>query len=98
MVRTQTMVQLSDELLLLLDEEAARRGSSRSALIRTAIERFLSEEAEASVTRRIVEGYRRMPQSQPDSWGDPVRHGDMGTAEVLRRLDAEERAAGHGPW
>jgi len=92
------MVQLTDEMVLLLDEEAARRGTSRSALIRTAVERFLADEAEASVTRQIVEGYRRQGQAHPDAWGEPARHGDTGTAEVLRRLDVEEREAGHGPW
>lgn len=98
MPRTQTMVQLSDELLAVLDEAASRRGTSRSALIRSAIERFLTDDAEAVVTRQIVEGYRRTPQARPEEWGDLRRHGDDATAEVLRRLDAEERDAGHGPW
>ena len=60
--RTQTLVQLTDELVALLDERAVRDGRSRSDLIREAIESFLAEDAEAAVSRRIVEGYERVPQ------------------------------------
>jgi predicted DNA-binding protein len=70
MARTQTLVQLTDELVALLDESAARQGRSRSDLIREAIESFLAEDAEAEISRRIVEGYERIPQADDglDRW------------------------------
>jgi predicted transcriptional regulator len=64
--RTQTLVQLTDELVALLDERAAIQRRSRSDLIREAIERFLGEDAEAQVSRQIVAGYQRTPQEGDD--------------------------------
>lgn len=69
MSRTQTIVQLNQVLLARLDERAARESRSRSALIRTAIERYLEDELAAEADRRIVEGYRRLPQTPlEDAW------------------------------
>jgi len=98
MARVQTMVQLSDDLLESLDREASRRGSSRSALIRSALEDFLGADREAAVGRAIADGYRRLPPATPDEWGDLAAMTDRATADLLHRLDAEERAAGHDPW
>ena len=78
MARTQTLVQLSDELLHQLDRHRERAGRSRSAVIREAIERYLATDREAEIDRLIVEGYRRTPAR--DVWGD----------ETARRLIAEE--------
>ena len=89
MARTQTMVQLSEDLLSSLDEEAARLGCSRSALIREAIVARLAVLREDEKVRAYVEGYRRHPQSD-DFLGEAARR----TAEVARRLDDEEAAAG----
>jgi metal-responsive CopG/Arc/MetJ family transcriptional regulator len=66
MARTQTLVQLSDELLRRLDERAAREGRSRSALIRDAIEAHLADEARDEISRRIVEGYERIPETEEE--------------------------------
>lgn len=96
--RTQTLVQLSDDLVARLDAEAARRRVSRSALIRTAVEALLEGSAEAARTATIVDGYRRVPPAVPDEWGDLDRAGETAAVEVAQRLDAEERAAGHEPW
>jgi predicted transcriptional regulator len=98
MTRVQTMVQLSDALVESLDREAARRKVSRSALIRDVLEEFLGADREALIDRRIVEGYRRIPPGVPDEWGDLAAMADQGTADLLDRLNAEERAAGHEPW
>lgn len=69
--RTQTLVQLNDELLGLLDERAARERRSRSALIREALEQFLRDERDAEVGRRIAEGYRRHPQTEDEgAWAE----------------------------
>ncbi len=98
MARTQTMVQLSDELVGLLDGEARARGISRSALIREILVGHLREHGQASTGRQIAEGYERMPPGQPDDWGDVDALTDRATADLLGRLDAEERAAGKAPW
>ncbi len=92
------MVQLTDRILHLLDVHAARRGLSRSALIRMVLEDFLSNDHEAMVSRRIVEGYERMPPATPDEWGEPAQLTDQAALDLLHRLDAEERAQGHDPW
>lgn len=88
------MVQLSDELVGLVDAEAARRGVSRSALIREAIVEHLAASHEAVMTRKIVEGYQRVPPTTPDAWGRLEDHQDEATLELVQRLDAEERAGG----
>lgn len=98
MARTETIVQLTRDLVELLDAEAARRNISRSALIREAVGVYLAEAAEAAVATSIVEGYRRIPQGEPDEWGDPAAFADRSTRETMRRLDAEERKAGSEPW
>ncbi len=71
MARTQTIVQLSDELLRELDALRARVGKrSRSELIREAIEGYLAEQRGAELDRRIVEGYLRQPPDElADEWG-----------------------------
>ncbi|CAN5546123.1 hypothetical protein BH24ACT26_BH24ACT26_07230 [soil metagenome] len=92
------MVQLNDRLLHLLDRHAARRGISRSALIRTALEDFLRKDQEAMVGDQIVEGYKRIPPASPDEWGDLEQLTDNAAVDVLHRLDAEESAEGHEQW
>lgn len=77
--RQQTLVQLSDELLALLDQLAAKEGTSRSELIRQAIEHHIADAREAEIDRAIVEGYLRTPQ-EPDPWAE----------EAVRRMIAEE--------
>lgn len=51
-----------------------------------------------TIGERIAEGYRRVPQAEPDAWGDLAADLDAANDELLARLDAEERAAGHEPW
>lgn len=92
------MVQLREDLLDLLDGEAAQRGISRSALIREAIEEHLAASRRTELGRRIVAGYQRLPQAEPDEWGDLGALGETSTTETLQRLDAEEAAAGLQPW
>jgi len=62
MARTQTLVQLSDDLLAQLDARAARDGHSRSELIRDALAAYLQGDREADIDRVIVEAYTREPQ------------------------------------
>ncbi len=98
MARTQTMVQLSDELVTALDEVAADRGVSRSALVRELVTTGLADVRRDVIGAQIAEGYRRIPQGTPDEWGDLLAAGDRAADDLMARLDAEERAAGHGPW
>jgi predicted transcriptional regulator len=62
MARTQTLVQLSDELLAQLDARAAREGRNRSDLIREAVAGYLASDREAEIDRLMVESYARRPQ------------------------------------
>ncbi len=68
MARTQTLVQLSDDLLERLDARRAREGRSRSEVVREAIELYLAADREAEIDRLIVEAYTRRPPE--DVWGD----------------------------
>jgi metal-responsive CopG/Arc/MetJ family transcriptional regulator len=68
MARTQTLVQLTDELLARLDAYRAREGRSRSEVVRQAIERYLAADREAEIDRLIVEAYTRQPPQDP--WGE----------------------------
>ncbi|MCA1693606.1 MAG: ribbon-helix-helix protein, CopG family [Actinobacteria bacterium] len=98
MARTQTMVQLSDELLETLDRVAARSGRSRSGVIRDLLREGLANDRDALIGERIAAGYRRAPQGEPDDWGDVAMSADASTEETLRRLDAEERLGGQSSW
>lgn len=84
------MVQLTDDLVAALSDEARRRGWSRSELIRQVLQEHLDGEAAGSVGRRIAQGYVRVPPATPDEWGDLSQVTDRATADLLVRLDAEE--------
>ena len=68
MARTQTLVQLSDELLERLDSYRQREGLSRSQVVRHAIEHYLAADREAEIDRLIVDAYTRQPAH--DVWGE----------------------------
>jgi predicted transcriptional regulator len=70
MARRQTLVQLNDELLALLDERVSRTGRSRSEIIRGAVERELAADLEAAIDSAIVSGYERIPPSELDPWAE----------------------------
>lgn len=92
------MVQLTSDLVEALDDVARRRGTSRSALIREFVSDGLERSGAAAVGERIAEGYRRIPQLEPDEWGDVGAATEIATGELLVRLDAEDRTAGHDAW
>lgn len=76
-------MQLSDDLIEILDERAASEGKSRSAVIREAIEKHV----EADRVRQYVEAYRRMPQTEEEmEWADAA------SEQAFRLLDEED------PW
>jgi metal-responsive CopG/Arc/MetJ family transcriptional regulator len=66
MARTQTLVQLDDQLLAHLDQRAAELGVSRSKLIRDAIEMYLAATIDAELDAAIVAGYTRHPPADLD--------------------------------
>lgn len=78
MARTQTLVQISEDLLARLDDYRTRDGRSRSEVIRKAIEHYLAEDQEAATDRLIVEAYTRQPPD--DTWSD----------DAARRMIASE--------
>lgn len=96
--RKQTLVQLDRTLLAMLDQRAAKRGVSRSQVIREAVEAHIGDDYEAEISRQIIAGYERMPQSTPDEWGEPSSFAAVAARDLHRRLAAEEEAAGHEPW
>jgi predicted transcriptional regulator len=98
MARVQTIVQFNTELLALLDQEAARLGVSRSALVRSALEKFLDADRERMISQAIVDGYTRIPPGTPDDWGDLEAMTDRAHTDLSHRLDWEERRGGHEPW
>lgn len=98
MARQETIVQLTDELVSMLDNEARRRGTSRSALVREAVTSYLADSRERAITEAIVRGYTDIPQATPDEWGDLAAQQDRSTAETHRQLEAEERRTGRDPW
>jgi Arc/MetJ-type ribon-helix-helix transcriptional regulator len=70
--RTQTLVQLTDELLARLDRHRAPTGRSRSEVIREAVERYLAADREAEIDRLLVQAYTKEPQAEV--WRDePAR-------------------------
>jgi hypothetical protein len=88
------MVQLSDELVKRLDEEARSRNVSRSALIRTVLTQFLDEESLRAKIERYVESYRRMPQPTVDQCGNLEEDAERDLARMFQEIDAGEEAAG----
>jgi metal-responsive CopG/Arc/MetJ family transcriptional regulator len=89
MARTQTMVQLNDELVAELDQEAARRACSRSALIRVAVEELLGSQANRAKEQAWIAGYLRIPQDQPDDWGNLIAQAEADGHRLAQRLDAD---------
>jgi predicted DNA-binding protein len=87
--RKQTLVQLSDELIQRLDARAAREGSSRSAVIREAIEAHLGDDFDEEIARQYREAYTRWPQTEEE-----LEWTDIAAEEAARALDEEEEAAG----
>lgn len=94
MARSQTLVQLTDELVAALDVHAGASGRSRSALIREAIEEWLAVRRKQDAVEQWLAGYERMPVTEPDEWGDLDLEADRRGRELAERLDAEDAASG----
>jgi Arc/MetJ-type ribon-helix-helix transcriptional regulator len=94
----QTMVHLTEDQIAQADAEAGRRGVSRSAVVRAALDAYLEAGRTATLDRQMREGYARVPQATLDEWGDLGALADRTTRQALARLAAEEEHAGNRPW
>jgi metal-responsive CopG/Arc/MetJ family transcriptional regulator len=56
------IIQLDEDALVELDEAAEHDGESRSAVVRAALEDYLSERRRRRDLRRAIESFRRRPQ------------------------------------
>jgi len=83
MKRKPVLVQFDLDLLKRLDDFGAEVHRSRSALVRDAVERYILSESEGEKDRRLIEGYRKIPDSGEF---------DAAAEEGARRLVEEE------PW
>jgi Arc/MetJ-type ribon-helix-helix transcriptional regulator len=72
--------QLADRLEALVD---SGRFETRAEAVRAALEALVEAERRADVGRRIVEGYRRVPQEEGD---------------VSAAADAASRSIDEEPW
>ena len=80
---TQLAFRLSDRLLAGVDRLVETgRFSSRTEVVRVALERLLEQTSRSELDAAIVAGYRRVPDEPPDPWVDAA----------TRALVAEE------PW
>ena len=59
---------------------------------------MVQQDRERQIGEAIAEGYRQIAQGAPDEWGDLSEHNRRSNREMLKRLDAEDRAAGFDPW
>ena len=68
----QLVTRVSDELAADVDGlVASGRASSRSDAVRSALERWIDAERRRGIGDAIVEGYRRMPQTEEElAWAD----------------------------
>jgi len=71
MARKQVLLQLTDDLVRRLDRVSKEKGLSRSAIVRDALERYVSRESEEEMDRRLIEGYTRFPpDGEFDAWSE----------------------------
>jgi metal-responsive CopG/Arc/MetJ family transcriptional regulator len=82
-MRTQTMVQLTERLVRLLDQRAAREGVSRSQVIREAVEAHLAADEAQRRVARFVAAYEQWPETDEE----------LSTAAANARALVEEE-----PW
>jgi Arc/MetJ-type ribon-helix-helix transcriptional regulator len=68
----QLVARVSDELAAGIDElVSCGLASSRSDAVRSALERWIDSERRRRVGEAIVEGYKRIPQTEEElAWAD----------------------------
>ena len=81
MPRKEVLVQLTDELVEGLDGVAADKGTSRSSVVREAVQQYMQAERNKKWDRLMREGYERFPQTQDEL--------EMARESLQRLLDEE---------
>ena len=68
----QLVIRVSDELAASVDAlVAAGAVSSRSEAVRSALERWIDSERRRRIGEAIIEGYKRIPQTEEElAWAD----------------------------
>ena len=100
MARTQTLVQLTTELVEQLDDTATARGISRSELIRDAVAAYLHADIERTEEAEWLAAYTNSSSAtQRDEWGDLSRQSENAVRTAARNITAdEERLAQGDSW
>ena len=100
MARTQTLVQLTTELVEQLDDTAAAQGISRSELIRDAVAAYLHADIERSQEAEWLASYTNTPNTtQHDEWGDLSNQTASTTRTTARKISTdEERLSERNSW
>lgn len=89
--RTQTLVQLTEDLVRSLDRRADREGTSRSQVIRSILAVALETERTTDREAQLRAGYERAPQSDTrDEWGDLGEWAETGGRKASSALAREE--------
>lgn len=89
---TQIAVRLDEALVAQLDELVAAQGgpATRTDAVRTALRSYLDQHQREAVTRRLVEGYTKVPAGSKDAWGETTPS-TSGAGAALARLEEEEK-------
>ena len=100
MARTQTLVQLTTELVEQLDDTANARGISRSELIRDAVTAYLHADIERTQEAAWLASYTDPPSAtQRDEWGELSRQTANAARITARRISTdEERLSERNSW
>lgn len=69
MPKKPVLVQFTDELIQDLDQMGARQHRSRSAIVREAVQRYITRESEEYKDQLLIEAYGRIPDAS-DSWAE----------------------------
>jgi predicted transcriptional regulator len=72
--RKQVIVQLDEDLVRELDEEATSSGLSRSEVLRRAARGYLNAAEERQIEREYEDAYRRIPAGT--EWKDDIAEWD----------------------
>jgi hypothetical protein len=59
-------ILMDEELIAAVDQEAKRRRSDRSKLVRTALTRYLADSRRGTLEQQHIHGYQKRPQRKRD--------------------------------
>lgn len=73
MCMASVLLNLDDEILHAYDACAKEDERTRSAVIREALVAYLEQRRQRSIGQQIVEGYRRIPDTEPEHLYESTR-------------------------